>query len=44
MVESSGKFILLHKLIPKLRAEHKKILIFSQFITILNLLGDYMGF
>lgn len=40
MIESSGKFILLHKLIPKLRTENKKMLIFSQFITILNLLSE----
>jgi len=40
MIESSGKFILLHKLIPKLRSENKKMLIFSQFVMILNLLVE----
>lgn len=40
MIESSGKFILLNKLLPKLRAENKKLLIFSQFVLILNILEE----
>jgi len=40
MIESSGKFILLDKLLPKLRSEKNKILIFSQFVLILNMLEE----
>ena len=42
MVESSGKMILLDKLLPKLKRESKKCLIFSQFTYILTLLEQYM--
>ena len=31
-VSGSGKMVLLHKLLPKLRAEGRKVLIFSQFV------------
>jgi len=42
MIESSGKMILLNKLLPKLKAEGKKVLIFSQFTQMLALLEDYL--
>ena len=44
MVESSGKMVLLDKLLPKLRADGKKILIFSQFTQMLNLLEEYLNY
>lgn len=31
IVRSSGKMLLLHKLLPKLRAEGRQVLVFSQF-------------
>lgn len=42
MVASSGKMLLLHKLLPKLKAEGHKVLIFSQFVIMLNVLEDYL--
>lgn len=38
-VLSSGKMVLLDKLLPKLRAEGHKVLIFSQFVKMLDLLS-----
>ena len=43
MVDSSGKMILLNKLLPKLKTEGKKVLIFSQFTQMLALLEDYLA-
>eukprot|EP00798_Chlamydomonas_sp_ICE-L_P018820 gene18820-25365_t len=34
--------LLLAKLLPKLRAEGRKVLIFSQFVIMLNVLEDYL--
>jgi len=42
LVESSGKMILLDKLLPKVKSEGKKVLIFSQFTQMLALLEDYL--
>lgn len=42
LVGASGKMLLLHKLLPKLRAEGHKVLIFSQFKIMLDVLEDYM--
>lgn len=39
-VLSSGKMVLLDKLLPKLRAEGHKVLIFSQFVKMLDLISD----
>jgi chromodomain-helicase-DNA-binding protein 7 len=39
MIHCSGKMILLHKLLPKLRAEGHRVLIFSQFRYMLTLIG-----
>ena len=44
MIECSGKMILLDKLLPKMRNEGKKVLIFSQFTQMLLLLEDYLRF
>ncbi|KAG2455048.1 hypothetical protein HYH02_000873 [Chlamydomonas schloesseri] len=41
LVRGSGKMTLLHKLLPKLRAEGKRVLIFSQFVVMLDVLEDY---
>ena len=42
MIESSGKMVLLDKLLPKLKSQGKKVLIFSQFTQMLNLLEEYL--
>uniref|UniRef100_A0A6B2KW73 Uncharacterized protein n=1 Tax=Arcella intermedia TaxID=1963864 RepID=A0A6B2KW73_9EUKA len=42
LIESSGKLVLIDKLIPKLMADNHKILIFSQMVGILNILEDYL--
>lgn len=41
LVSSCGKMQLIHKLLPKLRAEKRKVLIFSQFKIMLNVMEDY---
>jgi SNF2 family DNA or RNA helicase len=40
LVDSSGKLVLLHKLLPKLKAEGHKVLIFSQMTRLLDLLEE----
>ncbi|KAK9833308.1 hypothetical protein WJX81_005199 [Elliptochloris bilobata] len=40
---ASGKMLLLHKLLPKLRREGHKVLIFSQFTRMLDILEDYLA-
>lgn len=42
MIESSGKMVLLDKLLPKLKMQGKKVLIFSQFTQMLDLLEEYL--
>lgn len=42
LIESSGKFVLLDKLLPRLFTQGNKVLIFSQMVRVLNLLEDYM--
>ncbi|OMJ68517.1 hypothetical protein SteCoe_34011 [Stentor coeruleus] len=42
MIESSGKMVLLDKLLPKLKTQGKKVLIFSQFTQMLDLLEEYL--
>ena len=42
LVSASGKMVLLHKLLPRLRAEGRKVLVFSQFCRMLDLLEDYL--
>lgn len=41
LVEASGKLNVLDKLLKKLIAEKHKILLFSQFVIMLNILEDY---
>lgn len=41
LVTACGKMQLLHKLLPKLREEKRKVLIFSQFKMMLDVLEDY---
>ena len=43
LVQASGKFVLLSKLLPELHQEHHQVLIFSQFITTLDLLEDLLA-
>lgn len=43
LIESSGKMILLDKMIDKFVGEGKKILIFSQFTQMLAILEDYLS-
>ncbi|KAG5188935.1 SNF2 family N-terminal domain-containing protein, partial [Tribonema minus] len=41
LVQSSGKMVLLDKLLTKLRREGHKVLLFSQFIGMLDIIGEY---
>uniref|UniRef100_A0A7S2WPA6 Uncharacterized protein n=2 Tax=Rhizochromulina marina TaxID=1034831 RepID=A0A7S2WPA6_9STRA len=40
--ENAGKMVLLDKLLPKLRAQGSRVLIFSQMTRLLDILEDYM--
>ena len=42
LVKNSGKLILLDKLLAKLKAEHHRVLIFSQMVRMLDLLSSYL--
>jgi chromodomain-helicase-DNA-binding protein 7 len=42
LIECSGKMVLLDKLLPKLKEDGKKVLIFSQFTQMLNILEEYL--
>jgi ATP-dependent DNA helicase len=43
LVSTSGKMMLLDSLLPELLGRGHKVLIFSQFTTTLDLLGQYLG-
>ena len=43
-VSVSGKFVLLDKLLPKLRSGGHRVLIFSQMVKTLDLLADYAAY
>jgi chromodomain-helicase-DNA-binding protein 7 len=43
-VDTSGKMVLLDKLLPKLRSEGHKVLIFSQMVRMLDLISEYCDF
>ncbi|GKY91232.1 hypothetical protein MPSEU_000095800 [Mayamaea pseudoterrestris] len=43
-IMNSGKMVLLDKLLPRLKAEGHKILIFSQMVRMLDLLAEYCEF
>lgn len=42
LVKCSGKLVFLDKLLPKLQAEGHRVLIFSQFKIMLDLLEDFL--
>ena len=43
-IQTSGKMVLLDKLLPKLRQEGHKVLIFSQMVRMLDLISEYCDF
>ena len=43
MLSASGKLILLAKLLPKLRAEGHRVLLFSQFAIMLTILAEFLS-
>lgn len=44
LIESSGKMVLLSKLLPHLKKDGHKVLIFSQMVRVLDLLEDLLRF
>merc|ERR1712045_612967 len=42
LTNSSGKMVLLEKLLPKLKANGNRVLIFSQMVKMLDILEDYL--
>lgn len=44
MIESSGKLVLLDKLLPRLFSQGHKVLIFSQMVRVLNILEDFLRY
>ncbi|CAK9438640.1 uncharacterized protein LODBEIA_P28640 [Lodderomyces beijingensis] len=43
MIMSSGKMVLLEQLLSRLKKEGHRVLIFSQMVRMLDILGDYMS-
>ena len=43
LTHASGKMVLVSKLLPKLKSQGKKVLIFSQFTIVLDILEDYLS-
>ena len=43
-IQTSGKMVLMDKLLPKLRQEGHKILVFSQMVKMLDLISEYCEF
>lgn len=43
MIMNSGKMVLLEQLLTRLKKEGHRVLIFSQMVRILDILGDYMS-
>lgn len=41
MVGGSGKLLMLDRMLPRLRADGHRVLLFSQFTSMLDLLEDY---
>jgi SNF2 family DNA or RNA helicase len=41
-IKSSGKMILLMKLLEKFKKEGRKVLIFSQFVVMIDLMKPYL--
>lgn len=44
LIKSSGKLVLVDKLLPKLKAQGHRVLIFSQWVRILDILEDYLNY
>merc|ERR1712087_1032475 len=44
LIASSGKLVLLDKLLPKLKREGHRVLIFSQMSHLLDIMEDYLNF
>ncbi|EFA77978.1 myb domain-containing protein [Heterostelium album PN500] len=44
LIQASGKLVLIDKLLPKLKAGNHKVLIFSQMVSVLDILDDYLTF
>ena len=42
LIQASGKFVLLDKLLPKLKQNGNRVLIFSQMIRVLDIIEDYL--
>lgn len=42
-MEASGKMVLLDKMMPKLREQGHRVIIFSQFTRVLDLLEDWLN-
>lgn len=42
LIQSSGKMVLLDKLLPRLKEGGHKVLVFSQMIRCLDILEDYL--
>ncbi|KAG8200736.1 hypothetical protein JTE90_022342 [Oedothorax gibbosus] len=42
MVQSSGKLVLMDKLLPRLRSDGHRVLVFSQMVRCLDILEDYL--
>ena len=42
LIKASGKLVLVDKLLPRLKAQGHKVLIFSQFARVLDILQDYL--
>ena len=43
VISTSGKMVLLDKLLPKLRAQGHKVLLFSQMVRMLDIIQDYLS-
>lgn len=44
LVRAAGKFELLDRILMKMRATGHRVLLFSQFTTLLNILEDYLTY
>jgi chromodomain-helicase-DNA-binding protein 7 len=42
LVQSSGKLVLVDKLLPKLKQDGHKVLIFSQMVKVLDLIEEFL--
>ena len=44
LIQSSGKLVLLDKLLPRLYEQGHKVLIFSQMVKVLNIIEEYLNY